>query len=99
MNQNNRCPECGTLFDKKIQQCVCGWRSHSSNESAKPDARCAYRFSGRRCPAMGTVSRSIRSSGAWYCSGHSQVLNDPVRAESLLKQIETNYQVKKQKIN
>ncbi len=91
MVKNNHCPDCQKSLALDAQLCTCGWRLEAEIKTQPSDHRCQFQSQGRRCPLAGSVSVYAYGIKPWYCSDHSQAIDDPIKGESILNYIEKNY--------
>lgn len=82
------CPECKQTLMTNHSHCTCGWQVVKKNYDQVRDYRCQYQAVGKRCTRIGTICPFTHGNGPWYCSGHWQALNDPLKGQALLLEAE-----------
>jgi len=72
-----RCPKCRELLLPGSKKCGdCGWQEKKQEPVYVDDHKCEWRSGGVQCPAMGTLSDSIKGGGPWYFRWHYFNMND-----------------------
>ena len=85
----NYCENCGAAMPLTGDCMQCGQRQRE-NEKHEADHLCAYHEGGRRCPAEGTISKSITGGGRYYCAAHFRHIDNPRMCAAILDDYQEN---------